>query len=44
MVAETMQYRDSKDPKVAATAIVVRTGRKWNASRELLMAGVQLRQ
>ena len=31
---EVMLYRDSKDPKVAAAGIEVRTGRKWSAKME----------
>lgn len=39
-----MQYRYSKDPKVAAAGIEVRTGRKWKAARELQVAEARLRQ
>ena len=41
---EAMLYRDSKDPKVAAAAIEVRTGRKWSAKKELGNAEERLRQ
>ena len=39
-----MQYRDSRDPKVAAAGIEVRTGRKWSAARELQVAEARVRQ
>ena len=39
-----MLYRDSKDSKVAAVGIEVRTGRKWNAKKELGNAEKRLRQ
>lgn len=39
-----MQYRYSRDPKVAAAGIEVHTGRKWNAARELQVAEARLRQ
>lgn len=39
-----MQYRYSRDPKVAAAGIEVNTGRKWNAARELQVAEARLRQ
>ena len=46
---EAMLYKDSKDSKVAATGIEVRTGRKWNAKKkkkkkELGKAEERLRQ
>ena len=41
---ETMQYRDSKDPKVSAAGVEVRTGRKWSATKELQVAEERLRQ
>lgn len=41
---EAMQYRDSRDPKVAAAGIKVCTGRKWSAARELEVAEARLRQ
>lgn len=39
-----MQYRDSRDPKVATVGIEVHTGRKWSAARELQAAEARLRQ
>lgn len=39
-----MPYRYSRDPKVAAAGTEVRTGRKWNAARELQVAEARLRQ
>ena len=40
---EALQYRDSKDPKVATAGIEIRTGRKWDAKRELQIAEERLR-
>lgn len=39
---EAMQYRDSRDSKVAAAGIEVRPGRKWSAARELQVAESQV--
>ena len=41
---EKLQYRESKDPKVASAGLEVRTGRKWSASTELQVAEERLRQ
>lgn len=41
---EAMQYRHSRDPKVAAAGIEVRTSRKWSTTRELQVAEEWLRQ
>ena len=32
---EVMLYMDSKNPKVAAAGIEIRTGKKWSAKKEL---------
>ena len=34
-INEQLQYRESRDPKVAATGIQTRSGRKWSAEEEL---------
>lgn len=39
-----LQYRESKDPKVAEAGIKVRNGRKWSAESELGIAEERLRQ
>ena len=39
-----MQYKYSRDPKVAAAGVEVHTGRKWSAARELQVAEARLRQ
>lgn len=41
---ETLQYRDSKDFKVASAGIEVRTGRKWKAVKTVEVAESRLRQ
>ncbi|XP_035990671.1 uncharacterized protein LOC118562404 [Fundulus heteroclitus] len=41
---EALQYRDSKDGKVSAAGIEVRTGRKWKAREALELAESRLRQ
>ena len=41
---EAISYSDSKDPKVAAAGIEVRTGRIWSAKKELGNAEERLRQ
>ncbi|XDV13785.1 hypothetical protein PO909_002121 [Leuciscus waleckii] len=41
---EAWQYRESRDPKVAAAGIQVRTGRKWSAGKSLEVAESRLRQ
>ncbi|KAL4008901.1 hypothetical protein ACER0C_002753 [Sarotherodon galilaeus] len=41
---EALQYRDSKDCKVASTGIEVRTGRKWKAEKAVEVAESRLRQ
>ena len=41
---EALQYRESRDPKVAAAGIQVRTGRKWRADKALEVAESRLRQ
>ena len=41
---EALLYRDSKDPKVSAAGIEVRTGRKWKAGEALEVAESRLRQ
>lgn len=41
---EALLDRDSRDPRVAAAEIEVRTGRKWRATEELEVAESQLRQ
>ena len=41
---ESMLYWDSKDSKVAAAGIEVRTGRKWSAKKELGNTEERLRQ
>ena len=33
-----LQYRESRDPKVAAAGIQTRSGRKWSAEEELRVA------
>ena len=38
-----LQYAESKDPKVAAAGIQIRSGRKWSAKRELQVAEERLR-
>ena len=40
---ETLMFRESKDPKVAAAGIEVRTGRRWDAEKELRSAEERLR-
>ncbi|XP_053183947.1 LOW QUALITY PROTEIN: uncharacterized protein LOC128367182 [Scomber japonicus] len=40
---EALVYRDSKDSRVAAAGIVVRTGRKWKAQEGLELAESRLR-
>ena len=42
-VREAMLYRDSKDPKVAAAGIESKTGKKWNARKELEVAEERIR-
>lgn len=39
-----MQYRDSRNPKVAAAGIDVCTGRKWSAARKLWVTEEWLKQ
>ncbi|XP_075313231.1 uncharacterized protein LOC142373743 [Odontesthes bonariensis] len=39
---EVLQYRESKDPKVAQAAIEVRTGRKWRAQEAVNQAEARL--
>lgn len=41
---EAVQYRDSKDCKVASAGIEVRTGRKWKAEKAVEVAESCLRQ
>ncbi|KAL3976498.1 mitochondrial import inner membrane translocase subunit TIM8 [Sarotherodon galilaeus] len=41
---EALQYRDSKDCKVASAGIEVRTGRKWKAEKAVEVAESRLRQ
>ncbi|XP_028310814.1 uncharacterized protein LOC114468234 [Gouania willdenowi] len=41
---EVVQYRDSRDPKVAKAGIKVRTGRKWRAENAVQEAEARLRQ
>lgn len=41
---EALQYRESRDPKVASAGIQVRTGRKWSAGKALVVAESWLRQ
>lgn len=41
---EALQYRESRDPKVASAGIQVQTGRKWNAGMALDVAESRLRQ
>lgn len=41
---EALLYRDSRDPKVVAAGIEVRTGRKWRAIEALEVVEFQLRQ
>lgn len=41
---EALQYRDSKDCKVASAGIEVRTGRKWKAKKAVEVAESHLRQ
>ena len=41
---EALQYRESRDPKVASAGIQVQTGRKWNAGKALDVAESRLRQ
>lgn len=41
---EALQYRDSRDPKVASAGIQVKTGRKWSAGKALEVAESRLRQ
>ncbi len=41
---EALQYRESRDPKVASAGIQVRTGRKWKADKALEVAESRLRQ
>ncbi|XP_049336392.1 uncharacterized protein LOC125802421 [Astyanax mexicanus] len=41
---EALQYRDSKDSKVSAAGIEVRTGRKWKAREAVKLAESRLRQ
>ncbi|XP_051928401.1 uncharacterized protein LOC127604984 [Hippocampus zosterae] len=40
---EVVQYRDSRDPKVAKAGIQVRTGRKWRAEEAVEEADARLR-
>ncbi|XP_061896514.1 uncharacterized protein LOC133645675 [Entelurus aequoreus] len=40
---EVVQYRDSRDPKVAKAGIQVRTGRKWRAEEAVQEADARLR-
>lgn len=35
---DALQYRDSRDPKVAAAGLQVRTGRRWTAGKTLDVA------
>ena len=42
-IREQLQYRESKDPKVVAAGIQTRSGRKWNAEKELWVAEERLR-
>lgn len=41
---EALLYRDSRDPKVAAAGIKVRTGRKWKAGEALDVSESRLRR
>ncbi|XP_063058826.1 uncharacterized protein LOC134452393 [Engraulis encrasicolus] len=41
---EALQYRESRDVKVASAGIQVRTGRKWRADKALEVAESRLRQ
>ena len=41
---EAILYRDSRDLKVSGAGIEIRTGRKWNAARELKVAEERLQQ
>lgn len=41
---EALLYRDSRDPKVSAAGIKVRTGRKWKAGEALEVVESRLRQ
>lgn len=41
---EVLQYRDSRDQKLSAAGIEVRTERKWRAEREVEVAKSHLRQ
>lgn len=41
---EILQYRESRDEKVASAGIQVRTGRKWRADKALEVAESRLRQ
>ena len=40
---ELLQYTKSRDPKLAAAGIQIRSGRKWSARRELQVAEERLR-
>ena len=40
---EAIQYRNSRDPKVVAAGVEMRTGKKWNAKRDLQVAEERLR-
>ncbi|RXN22985.1 reverse transcriptase [Labeo rohita] len=40
---EVLMYRDSRDTKVTAAGILVKTGRKWQAQEAVTKAEVQLR-